>query len=225
MKNTPSITIPIVNNGKQPDEAYNASLSFWLPVDTPYGNFTLKLMKISGRIDDINRCIIESYAFWEVSRKNQMLPLSIFERHVFATEKVVYHMRRTCDELISLIWCLSNWEELNEWPQEIDTDDIFSALDSKQNNPAILTVFSIHSDMMHTLNNISNAFKHSFINTDLSLLGANEPCIHALGLKQNKLNSQAAFHNVSLPQLIIDFDKMYQDAFNWLKNFSLEHRE
>ncbi len=44
-----------IDNGKSPDEPYNASLGFWLPPDTPYGNFGLKLMKLCDRIDKANR--------------------------------------------------------------------------------------------------------------------------------------------------------------------------
>ncbi|NTW26874.1 MAG: hypothetical protein HGA36_00960 [Candidatus Moranbacteria bacterium] len=213
--------IPSINNGKLPNEHYNAMLGFWLPTDTPYGNFSLKLMKISSRVDEVNRAIAEVYTSWEIINANQMLPIGLYDKHVFATEKAVYHMRRLCDELISLIWCLSRWESGNGvWPVKIVTDSIGGALNPKMDDLAILEVFKKHESILLTLNEISNAFKHSFINTDHSLLGKVEPCVHALGLKKNALASDTEFYNVAMFQLVTDFDKMYQDAFGWLKVFS-----
>ena len=50
----------LVKNGKDPDDLYNASLGFWLPPNTPYGNLQLKYMKIICRIDEANRKIADN---------------------------------------------------------------------------------------------------------------------------------------------------------------------
>jgi hypothetical protein len=216
--------VPIINNGKLPNEPYNATLGFWLPTYTPYGNFTLKLMKISSRVDEVNRSVAESYELWEIIKTNQMLPVGLYDKHVFAMEKAIYHMRRLCDELISLVWCLSKWErDKGVWPEKIAIDCIYGALNSKDDELDVIDVFKKHKEILQTLNDIANAFKHSFINTDHNLLGTNEPCVHALGLKNNILSFGSVFHNVSMFQLVSAFDKMYQDAFGWLKLFSSRH--
>ena len=34
--------ILFIDNGKHPEDAFNAKLTFWLPTDSPYGNFQQK---------------------------------------------------------------------------------------------------------------------------------------------------------------------------------------
>ena len=65
--------IPQIANGKSPDEPYNACLGFWLPPDSPYGNLTLKLMKLCERLDEANRRLRDSWTFWGMSRGEGIL--------------------------------------------------------------------------------------------------------------------------------------------------------
>ncbi len=99
-----------IDNGKIPDEPYSARLGFWLPPNSPYGNFQLKLMKICQRIDEANRRLTESRAFWEQARPDGISPPNALQRHIYANEQAIYLLRRTADEMISLIWCLSEWQ-------------------------------------------------------------------------------------------------------------------
>lgn len=218
--------IPKVSNGKLPNEPYNVNLGCWLPADTPYGNFSLKLMKISSRIDRINLHIQDAYRAWNAITADlpRMILPAVFDQQVYSMEEAVYNMRRICDELISLVWCLSEWEIKNEWPKKIGKDCIGVALNGSRDDSAVNKVFSPHYELLKTLNNVSNAFKHSFINTDHTLIGKNEPCIHALGLERNELAFKPKFYNVSISQLVNDFDKMYQDAFSWVKVFSSKNQ-
>ncbi|GEM_PF-3669480 len=109
----------LIDNGKKPDEPYNAALGFWLPPDSPYGNFQLKYMKIIQRLDEANRKINESLYFWNNCRVKGILPTGALERHVFANEEAIYMLRRAADELVSLIWCLSEHEENGNYPNKI----------------------------------------------------------------------------------------------------------
>jgi hypothetical protein len=114
----------LIQNGKKPDEPYNARFSFWLPPDSPYGNFQLKQMKLCQRIDEANRRIIESNHFWRVVKTQEIIPDFVYARHVYANEQAIYMMRRTADELISMIWCLSEFERLRKYPKQIRIDCI-----------------------------------------------------------------------------------------------------
>jgi len=40
------MALVLVTPGKSPEDSYNAGLGFRLPPDTPYGNLSLKLMKL-----------------------------------------------------------------------------------------------------------------------------------------------------------------------------------
>lgn len=79
--------------------------------------------------------------------------------------------------------------------------------------------------MLRQLNEISNAFKHSFVNTDVVQMGRDEPHLFALELRRNKLVSGIQFHVISFQEIIDMYSQFYVEANNWLQDFSEEHRE
>lgn len=210
-----------IENGKKPNEPYNAILSFWLPPDSPYGNLQLKHMKIIQRLDEANRRISDSWQFWNYCQTGGIIQIGAYERHIFSNEEVVYMLRRAADELISLIWLLSRFEIDKVYPKKIEIDCLGAVINNKQN---CHEAFSEHIEIMVILNDISNAFKHSFINSDHTLLGAEEPRVHALGLKYNKLNSEPAFYDYSLLQLVKEYNAFYNSCVKWLSSYSERNR-
>jgi hypothetical protein len=218
----------LIQNGKKPDEPYNVRLFFWLPPDSPYGNIHLKLIKLCMRLDEANRRLQESYRFWHAIAKPGMISPNEYDRHVFATEEAIYMMRRSADELISIIWCLNEFEKRREYPKEIEVDSIGALLKSLKGktlkDSKFLDIFKTHKEILQALNEISNAFKHSFVNSDITLIGRDEPCVHALALRYNKLESGAVFHNVPLRQIVTEYNSFYNEAMQWLKEFSKRNR-
>ncbi len=217
-----TMNAPRVENGKNPDEPINANLLFWLPPDTPYGNFQLKAFKLVERVDELNRRITEAFALWTHCRSSQMLATGTYQRHVFVLEQCVFLMRRIADELISLIHCLSAWEGSGTYPDRIEINCIGALMHAAPAHR--LCVFGPHMPVLETLNSISNAYKHSFINSDNTLIGEREPSLHALDLKRNNLVAGAKFHNVPCAALVADFNRLYVDANGWLRQFSERHR-
>lgn len=211
-----------IDNGKNPDELYNESLCFWLPPKTPYGNFQLKYMKIVQRIDAANRRIADSYCLWETCTTKRILLSGEYERHIFANEEAIYMLRRVADELISLIWCLSKYNEKGEFPSKIKINCLAEVIHQKSDSRH--EVFRDHIEFMITLNAISNAFKHSFINSDHILLGADEPCVHALALDYDNLKNEPVFYNVRLSLIVEKYNAFYSSCNNWLRQYSEENR-
>lgn len=211
----------LLDNGKTPDEPYNASLGFWLPPDSPYGNFSLKLMKVCQRVDEANRRVIDSFNFWTRANTKGILPINAHERHFYANEQFIYLIRRTADELIALMWCLSHWEVKGAYPSRILVDSIGAAI-QEEYNPKLIVVVNHQKNLM-TLNEISNALKHSFIQTDINMIGSEEPCIFILSFSRNRI-SKPQFFGVPLKKIVSDFNIFYQDSLNWLKGFSDRHR-
>ncbi len=207
-----------IDNGKSPDERYNDKLGFWLPPDSPYGNFQLKLMKICTRIDEANRRLTESRAFWEQARPDGISPPNAFQRHIYANEQAIYLLRKAADEMISLIWCLSEWKTKDVYPREIKIDCIGALL--KQPPEQHLPPCKQHTNMLTVLNEVANAFKHSFVQSDIDVIGRDEPCVNALSLDYNKLASETKFHSVSLAWLAKAFTAFYKDGIDWLRAFS-----
>lgn len=216
------MTTAWIDNGKSPDELYNARLGFWLPPDTPYGNFQLKLQNMCERIDEANRRLSESHAFWIQARPLGVSPTNAFQRHTYTNEQAIYLLRRTADEIIALIWCLSEWQTKAVYPQKITIDSIGTLL--SQSPDQHLTPFRGHIHMLTVLNEVANAFKHSFVQSDIDVIGRDEPCVHALGLNYNRLSSGIKFHSVSLVWLANAFTVFYKEALDWLRAFSERHR-
>ena len=210
-----------IDNGKSPDERYSARLGFWLPPDSPYGNFQLKLMKLCERIDEANRRLAESRAFWEQSRPDGFSPPNAFQRHIYANEQAIYLLRRAADEMISLIWCLSEWQTKGGYPTEIKIDCIGALLSLAPEQH--LKPCSQHIHMLTQLNEIANAFKHSFVDSDINVIGRDEPCVYALSLDRNKLASGIQFHSIALAQLAQAFTAFYKDGMDWLRAFSAQN--
>ena len=209
-------------NGKEPDEPYNAVLGFWLPPDSPYGNLQLKYMKIILRLDEANRKIADSLHFWGACQGGGMLPIGAFERHIFSNEGAVYMLRRAADELVSLVWLLSKYEADNKYPRSIKIDCLGAVISQGESNRH--EAYAEHVELMKVLNDIANAFKHSFVNSDQTMVGAREPRIHALGLEYNKLSSGPRLYDVSISELTGKFNAFYQSCVSWLSAYSARNR-
>jgi hypothetical protein len=216
------MTVPQIDNGKSPDEAYNATLGFWLPPDCPYGNLQLKLLSLSERLDEANRRLRESCMFWEQSRQNAHVPISALSRHQFTSEQAVSLIRRATDELIALIWCLFQRETSGQYPEEITVDRIGEVLE--QSNEQRLPPFKNHEALFQQLNVIANAFKHSFVNSDQTAIGQDEPSVYALSLHRNRLATGVRFYGISLANLIAAFNDFYAESMTWLREFSERNR-
>ena len=179
----------------------------WLPVDTPYGNLSLKFATVWQRIGQANLRLQESYTHWE-----QLVALRLSDgvdhgsRHRFATEEAVFMLRRAADEMVALIWLLQTRLSTDEYPSVVKIDSISGALVGNW------LPFEDRRWLLDTLNRISNAHKHSFIQSDLNVAGAAEPCVSTLALDRNRLSQEAVFQNVSLAELADEFTLFVRDA-------------
>lgn len=210
----------LIDNGKQPDEPYNVRLGFWLPPDSPYGNLQLKLIKLISRLDEANRRLIDSFQYWTNSFEHTAP--GTLERHWWANEQAVYLMRRSADELIALTWCLDYWEQNGKYPHIIKVDSIGRIRPNDAHKT--LPFLGSHIDYLECLNEVSNAFKHSFVHSGITLVGRDEPCVHALAIDQNRLAANLKFHNVSLRWLAEGFTEFYSSGMDWMAALSARHR-
>lgn len=210
---------PVVDNGKEPDEPVNVRQLFWLPPATPYGNFQNKQFKVIERIDELNRKLHEAWTMWHdmhaIIRSSGGF---ITNRPDFVLEQCVFLMRRIGDSLLAMVDCLRVWKATGSYPEQIEFREIgklWSA--AKDRRPA---VFDPHIPVLETLNNLANAYKHSFTNDDQTQISQDELCFFALDLKFNKLASGAKFYTVPVAPVVIAFEQMYKDAIAWLREFS-----
>lgn len=211
----------LIDNGKLPDEPFNVRLGFWLPPQTPYGNFQLKFMKITERVDEANRQIANSHRFWQEMQSSPggFLPPHAHARHQLANEQAVYLMRRAADKIVSMIWCLSEYEKTRRIPKKIEQDSLAGVLRALNHGYALVD-YAPHQWLMQSLNEISNAYKHSFINSDITVVGAKEPAVYALALEHNRVAAGARLYGIGLDELTRRYTAFYRMAVEWLRLYS-----
>ena len=203
----------VVNPAGQPfGPLLNARDLLPLPVDTPYGNLGLKLLKVWQRIGQANLRLKESYGHWEQFLTPQVPGRIDHEsRHRFAAEEAVFMLRRAADELVALIWVLERHEATGAYPASVKLDSISEAL------ARAWPLTEPHRWLLTTLNELSNAHKHSFLQSDLNLVGTEEPCVAVLTVDRNRLSQEVMFQNVALFDLAEAFSAFIGDCFNRLE--------
>jgi hypothetical protein len=77
--------------------------------------------------------------------------------------------------------------------------------------------FKKFEGFLSKLNDIANAYKHSFINSDLNLIGRDEPMVVALGLPYNDLTREHRFHWILLRDVTCEFSDFYVHVNQVLK--------
>jgi len=191
------------------------SLDFSLPVDTPFGNLNRMYMMIQGRLERVNQRIEEAYRLFEAQKDSPLAlkPFGMCEAH--ATEEIVYWLRKTADELIGIIQILSVRIKMESYPTAVNPDCIGDLL----NDTAcpVGQVLKEHLVFLKTLNDASNAYKHSLVNTETGIIGKDEPCVLVLELKWNDLNrSQPRLVGVTLRKVIDQFNAFLQTCDEWI---------
>lgn len=216
------MTVPQINNGKRPEEPLLAHVHLLpLPSDTPYGNLALKSMKIVIRIDWLNQRIHEAYASYARSRSVDPLAAKPLEHQMIA-EEVVYWIRKTADELIGLWDFMLQAVERGTYPNSLRVDSIGSSLACQ--DPRVTGHLGEFRGPLGQLNEISNAYKHSFINSDITLLGRDEPVVFALALRYNRLDKLPEFHAVALSEVVHQFSAFYVSAVRLIGELSARLR-
>lgn len=209
---------PQINIGKRPEQHFNIVHMLPLPADTPFGNMFSKYMQILTRLDHANLLIRE--LFESYTRGKGAVDGSI-THHLLLSEELVYWIRKTADELIALVHVLNERQSAGVYPDRIKPDGIGPLLALKE----IPTWAQPHCDFLRLLNDIANAYKHSFINSDAMLVGKDEPGIYALMLERNYLEKATTLHSIRVAELVVRFDAFFQAAVAELKNCKLPHRD
>ncbi|ANJ57431.1 hypothetical protein PMA3_20620 [Pseudomonas silesiensis] len=209
------MTYKLIDIGKLPDEPFNYRLMLPLPASTPFGNFQLKWMDMMSRLNEVNRQIIISHETWEATIQGDIEDSmkDVFNTHRFSTEYAVTGMRRVADELVGLVWCLERLEVTGEYPKKIKMDSIGEVKES-YNGPNGL--IKSHHGLIKLLNDLSNTFKHSFIQSDLARVGQDEPLVLALNLKGADHRNEPTFYTVRMSELVHHYTQFFHDCREWL---------
>ena len=208
--------IPQIDNGKKPPEPLNIVHFIWLPSSTPYGNLLLKGMNIVRRIDRVNLEVGRVFtSYVHPSKEDINNPQQDLLEHQFYAEQVVYWLRKTADELISLAYVIDERNRTGKWPVSVRIDSIAGLKESPSEE--LRQLFAPYDAFLMTLNEVANAFKHSFINTDMTVVGSEYPVVYALALKRNKLSERPQFYSVNFAEMVEAFSSLYKQVMSTIQ--------
>jgi hypothetical protein len=179
----------------------NAADLFWLPAGEEYGNLLPKLAGIHQRVFEANRQLLQAFETWGLGQQEP--PSDAATRHLFAVEHAVYHMRRAADELVGLRAVVCHYADTGEWPNSVSPDCVGRLLGKA--DLCALEVYRDHLETLRRLNEVHNAQKHSFLNTDTLLFGRDEPIASAIDRRRNRADAPLDVYSVSLRALAEGF--------------------
>ncbi len=137
-------------------------------------------------------------------------------RQKFYTEQIFYWLRKSADEIISIFSIVNHLKKNGSYLLKIKLSSIGEFLDTK--NPFDNDLL-VHTSTLKTLNEISNGFKHSFINSQIhNYHGSEYPVVFAYILRYNTLSNAPVFHTLDLRQVLIDYNLFLVDAKKILKS-------
>jgi hypothetical protein len=176
-----------------------------IPVYSPFGHLGEKFVFLMYRLHYANETVRELFyyqrQFYECRRKSEFdnnIKLKYLHRALrFSTEmKIIF------DEFISLYFILNFYKQHQEWPKRIQIDSIGSYLSDK--NSTKYNLFEKHKNLLITTNNIGNAIKHSFTNSEITWLRNDTkiPVLVAYYHKNNDSKNPIEFHYIELPKYL-----------------------
>lgn len=198
-----------------------------LPSNTPFGNMVLKWTDIVTRFDSINDSILELDKIHTIisttatTPAEEILKSKFFGKEKFAIEQIFYWLRKTADELISLLYLINYRFSSDEFPPKIKIDSIGTFLNSSDFHSEFLLKYN---HLLTTLNEVTNAHKHSITNSDVhSYHGRDEPIAFALSLKRNSSNNTPQFYTVVVNDFITDYCDFLQEIKELIASFDIEN--
>ena len=204
---------PLIQALKTYGSLFNVSDFLTLPDNTPYGNLNLTYSQIVIRLECLNELIKNLYEDFnrhreQVKARGGWSHLHEGFKHKFYIEQVLYWLRKTADEFISIIYILDQYKQTGNYPNEIKISSIGKLLNSKED---ITKLFVKHRKLLVLLNDISNAHKHTLINAQVhNHVGKDEPVVFALSAF-NKSTTTPTFHSVGLRAMLEAYDNFLID--------------
>jgi hypothetical protein len=222
----PQIPVPQTNNGY----TFNMQFFMHLGMSESYGNLSLKNMDYAQRHHYINELIREIYFDHSLEKSKIDGDFYTIDNLFFkvknSTENVIYWLRKTADDYISLSYLIYYLYVKRERVGQFLIDSIGSLLYGKNDSEVrnmLKDVFKKHLETLRILNEVSNSYKHSFANHELiHLIGKDEPTVIELNANKNDFSKPLNYNSYSLKWIIQNYIGFYLDAETQIKKWSGE---
>jgi len=212
-------SLPLINTGRDLGGPSRITQAILLPADSPLGNLFLKYSGILDMLHHANGRIVVVAEMHRIAVSDPMTGSTVLGILHHTQEEVVYWLRRCADELACLDVVIAQWNATGQCPTKVKPDCIGHLVDDAK----ALAPFKQCEAFLRTLNEVSNAYKHSFINAQLTLLGADQPRVFAYALGRNNLKNQPQFYEVNLADVIEGFNVFFGLVKDRLKASTLQH--
>ncbi|MCM4157268.1 hypothetical protein [Gramella sp. AN32] len=212
--------IPLIEGLKKHKAPIHKNDFIELPADTPFGNLNLNWVEMLLRMDYLNDLIIRIFEdFEEIDKHRKITPVGnsnqLYEQKI-NTEQIFYWIRKTTDELISLMWLLNYKKLNNKYPKKLKISSIGEYLNKSSFEIEEIEKFKI---LLQNINEISNGFKHSFVNSQIhNYQGAETPIVIALSLNYNDLKKTPKFHTLELREVLKEYNSFVIEVKDYIRN-------
>lgn len=166
-----------------------------------FSSLELKHVNLMLRIDRINKLCLEHTRKWEKEKEKWK---NVNYEFAFFQEEIIYHVRRAVDDMISIVWIQSQFEN-ERFVEKIEIDSIGRYL-SKKNTE--LKCYDVCIDFLNTINDVSNSYKHSVYQTVQTLISQEEPAFYVYAYKANDTKNEPQEYLYRQSELLEDLEKM-----------------
>ncbi|AGK95644.1 hypothetical protein [Clostridium pasteurianum] len=174
-------------------------------------------MYFISRIDTINEITKQIYAeHYRFQNSTNGITTTEPTKYKNNIEFVVYLIRKSIDELITLTYCLLYYEEMLS-TKKLKITSIGDLLDSRNDKITKLIKdyinYDTHSEFLEIINSIHNSMKHDIFSSEtVTIFGESYPTIITLQANWGNLN-KIKYHNHSYGQIILGFSNFLLDLF------------
>lgn len=196
------------------------------PKSNNWGNLSNKVYFILCRLDYLNTVLVS------ISEKIKIYNIKIKQRNGLKIKEItpyieIIHvmsdLRMITDELIALLYIVERKKALGDYPSKIVIDSIGVLLGKwKKEQFDDVKFFIEYKGFLKTINEVTNTYKHSFINDHIIFYRQLEkPTVYALkningafDIEKNKLIT------IPLEDVISKFNEMFKNYMLFLKKMT-----
>ena len=215
----------LIDNGKEIIENFNARLiPHFNGYKDPYVNETLKFLKLITDLDVVNQNIIESHEIWKIIKETEGFDIELqvyntykYKRLSKLHEYIVFDLKHFIDEIIATISIIRGFVKNDK----VTVSSIGAYLSKKQSE---FNDFDSFIELFQILDDLANSYKHSYANSDLSVIGREEDCFVALYSQYNDFNNNPTPFVISINDVVDNFNKFYKFSFNLIDRLTRNKR-
>lgn len=185
------------------------------PISKKWGHLESKFSFILKRIEYLNTLLdsiySDVYKYNDSNYRREFIDNKTTIRPYIEIMHLVNDLRMICDEIICLLYILEKQKINGDYPTKIKISCIGELLnEQKKKENSKLLYFKNYSSFLSTINEISNSYKHSFINSDIIFCRQlNGPIVFAGKNDYVNFNNERKLIKIPLVDIINEFNQMF----------------